>query len=393
MTVFHVEFAKAGTGVSGGEVCMLEMIKYLDKRNINNVVLTTDNGKASFERLLPSSKNINYITVDSYQIEKKLGMFISYIYRTVLSVKLIKNIKLNSSDLVICHSEFFPNSISSWLLTRNNNHTQSAQFFHMRAPDIFKGYEGQFTGKIQFPKVRIVHYRLNQYLYKLLTKPSTIIFSVNSYNNKYLKKSYPHNQIRTLKSFGGTDNTSKSFTNKVTKKYDLIWIGRFHPQKGLKDLLEIIEKTTVSIPDLQVVVLGDGDTNIRKYFINTLKEKKLLKTVHWPGFVTGREKLSYLNQSKIFVMPSHYESMPIVIIEALSSKVPVVAYDLPVYQSLGSDILKSPILDTDAMAKWLSYLLTHKRAYAKAVAEATVAGQKHSWEQTGNEAFEGLLNK
>ena len=71
MKVFHVEFAKTGYSLSGGEKCMIEIIKYFKSKKLKNIVLTTDNGKETYQRLgLIEDEFLTYITIESSPTEK-----------------------------------------------------------------------------------------------------------------------------------------------------------------------------------------------------------------------------------------------------------------------------------------------------------------------------------
>ena len=190
MKVFHVEFAKTGSGLSGGEKCMVEIIRYFSGKGIENVVLTTDNGKELYQSLgLRESDTIKYITIESAWTEKKFHIFISYVIRVFLFLKIKKQIAslINSKeDILMCHSEFFPNTIPSYFL---QTHFQRHGFFwfHMLAPDVFKGYKGHFTNKFHFPNPSLIHYKLNQVLFNFISRKGMVI-TVNPYYNNLFRK-------------------------------------------------------------------------------------------------------------------------------------------------------------------------------------------------------------
>lgn len=171
MKIFHVEFAKTGLGVSGGETCMIELIKYLKKKKLKNILLTTDNGRLTYEKLgLREDKYFEYKTVDSYAFEKKHSIFLSYLKRTLDAIKLVGEIEVEDGDVLFCHSDFFTNSIPFYLLSKKNKKTKLFYWFHMLAPDIFKGYKGHFKGGFYLPNIFLIHYKLNQFFYRLLTE-------------------------------------------------------------------------------------------------------------------------------------------------------------------------------------------------------------------------------
>lgn len=382
MKIYHIEFAKAGTKLSGGEVCMLELIKHFSDKGHENILLTTDNGKATYQNELPANTNIKYITINSYENEIKYGIFISYLLRIPKIKRLIRAMdKAYEDGAVICHSEFFPNSIGMWLFGRRKANVKRTAFYHMKAPGIFRGYEGEFTGKMQMPRPTIIHYYLNQVLYRWLTSKDTTIFTVNSFYEKYLKKVYPKNKVVVLESYGHQVEAMKA---SIVKKYDVIWVGRFHRQKGLPDFIDILLKLKDVRPSFKAVVLGGGDENLEKEFRREIDTKQLSSNVYYPGFVTGKDKMRLYAESKIFLMTSYYESFGQVIVEAASLGLPVVAYDLPVYDTFGDGIVREKILDQNAMVHDVVELLNNSKEYNIQKNKGLRMAQKRSWSATGD---------
>jgi glycosyltransferase involved in cell wall biosynthesis len=382
MTIYHVEFAKTGLGLSGGEVSMLGLIRYFQSQGNKNVVFTTDNGRTTYQRQLPESDLLQYITVDSFADEQRFGVFISYILRTISAAQRVQGIRTKSSDLIICHSDFFPNSISSWIIKRNNPAANSADFFHVKAPRVFYGYQGEFTGKRQIPRPVILHYRLNQWLYRKLSFPRTVILTVNPWYKSYLKRVYPRNRIKVLEHYGGG---APNRENEVVKKFDVMWVGRFQKLKGLDDLSLVVKELAKLKPDLKVVVLGGEPGVARETFISQLESAGVRENVELAGFVGGNAKYDYYFQSKVFLSTSCFESFGLTILEAMGCGIPVVAYDLPVFAVFGEGITKVPIGDIRSAAAAIFALLKNRvLCQEKSIAGKEIASV-HSWETTGEE--------
>ena len=204
MKIYHIEFAKTGTAVSGGETWMLEVVRYLQSQNKMNVLLTTDNGEATYKRLgFSESETLQYKTIASYRNEQRLPMLFSYFNRTFLARALVAKLQPEPSDVLICHSDFFPNTIPFNVLAHKQRYRKMICMFHMMAPSPLHGFEGQFTGRTQVPKFKVLHYKLNQWLYfRLIPRTATIITS-NSYYLDYLKKKCPGSNIVVLRRFAG----------------------------------------------------------------------------------------------------------------------------------------------------------------------------------------------
>ena len=137
MKVYHIEFAKTGIGMSGGENFMVEIIKELCLENVNNILLTTDNGQETYMQLgLVESNLFRYKVINSYKYEHRFGVVISYLLRSFQILRLINSLNLQPNDLVICHSEFLPNIVALALLRGKTK--KILCMFHMLAPDLFR---------------------------------------------------------------------------------------------------------------------------------------------------------------------------------------------------------------------------------------------------------------
>jgi glycosyltransferase involved in cell wall biosynthesis len=91
--------------------------------------------------------------------------------------------------------------------------------------------------------------------------------------------------------------------------------------------------------------------------------------IDWPGFVSEDEKRRILAESGLFLAPSYEEGWGISVCEALASRVPVVAYRLPVLDELfDSSYLGATPGDTRELAGLAARVLSDQ-AFAAALAE------------------------
>ncbi|NJM56131.1 MAG: glycosyltransferase family 4 protein, partial [Verrucomicrobiae bacterium] len=120
------------------------------------------------------------------------------------------------------------------------------------------------------------------------------------------------------------------------KEYDVVWTGRVHPQKGIEDLLATLAHLTARIEGFRAVIIG----NSRAVLEPRVKDMGLERHVTFTGIVTEEEKFRVIKSSRLFLMPSRYESWGIVVGEALASGVPVLAYDLSCYRPVFGDLVR-----------------------------------------------------
>lgn len=121
-----------------------------------------------------------------------------------------------------------------------------------------------------------------------------------------------------------------------TKQFDLAWVGRVHPQKGIDDLLDVFDWLKERLPDFRAVIVGKSQEKLEPL----TQQKGLGKNITFSGLVSEAEKFRLLKSSRIFVMPSHYESWGIVVGEALVADLPVVAYRLDCYPPVFGDFVR-----------------------------------------------------
>ncbi|MEK6860162.1 MAG: glycosyltransferase family 4 protein [Nanoarchaeota archaeon] len=399
MKVFHVEFAKTGYGLSGGEKCMVEIIKYLKKKNIKNILLTTDNGKETYIELgLREDQFLEYIIIESSKTEK-YGPFISYLLRPLYFSSIKKEIisKIDyKNDILMCHSDFFPNTIPTKILSKYFK-KKPYYWFHMLAPDIFKGFEGHFLKKFSIPSLAGIHYKLNQILFKILTKKANII-TVNPYykklfptNKTYILNKFGGEQIYIIKKYAGVDIEKKGI--KKDKKYDLSFIGRFHKQKGLFEIPKILKIIKKEKPNIKLVLIGGGNSKIEKRFFKIAEKEGVKDNIDYVGFISSDKKFDYIRKSKVFIFPSYYESFGQVALEAMANGLPVIAYDLPIYCVFEKGMIKVPILDNKTFAKEIMKLLNDKNYYNKISKDALNYASTFSWDKTGEEIYNLIKGK
>ena len=105
------------------------------------------------------------------------------------------------------------------------------------------------------------------------------------------------------------------------KGLKLLHIGRFNEQKNHRRLLQAFSLIHRQIPESQLDLIGDGELmEETKAFA---KELGLADAVHFLG--SQSNVYPYLQQADVFLLPSDYEGMPMTIIEAMGTGLPIVA--------------------------------------------------------------------
>lgn len=131
-----------------------------------------------------------------------------------------------------------------------------------------------------------------------------------------------HNGIQTIKSV--KSNKFNSVDNN-----DIIFIGKLSKVKGVHFLQHIINDVHLVNPETRFIIIGHDEL---KYGISQRKElRKKLRSPEKVSFINridNSEVYSYLENSKLLILPSMTEALPMVVIEAFAASRPVVAFNI-----------------------------------------------------------------
>jgi glycosyltransferase involved in cell wall biosynthesis len=115
-------------------------------------------------------------------------------------------------------------------------------------------------------------------------------------------------------------------------------LGRMHEHKGVFDLAPVWRAVLHEWPQARLVVIGEGPHRLRTE--GMFKELKLDHSVTFTGGISENQKNELLRQSRIGLSLSYEEGWGLSINEFLAAGLPVVAYELPIYQHVFPDQLE-----------------------------------------------------
>ncbi len=103
-----------------------------------------------------------------------------------------------------------------------------------------------------------------------------------------------------------------------------VLVGRMADGKGHVSALRAIEEIRKRIPDYRLVFVGEGE--VEEKLRAEAESLGLTTEVIWAGF--RRDVPAILASVDLLILPSEEESLPFVILEAMGSRLPVVAADV-----------------------------------------------------------------
>lgn len=112
-------------------------------------------------------------------------------------------------------------------------------------------------------------------------------------------------------------------TSKLTSK-NIVSVGRLSSEKGFLDLIDVFEQVNSKNPDWNLHIAGDGVQ--KDEIIKKIQEKHLENNIT-VEFKSEKDLRELFLQSSIYIMTSFHESFGLVLIEAESFGIPLLAFD------------------------------------------------------------------
>ncbi|MAT15210.1 MAG: glycosyltransferase [Planctomyces sp.] len=162
----------------------------------------------------------------------------------------------------------------------------------------------------------------------------------------------------------------------------LLYVGRLDEQKGVQDLLTATIPLLTQLPDLRLVLAGEGP--LRGELEQRIDMERLDDQIRLPG--RRQDVPSLMRGATLLVHASHWEGAPNVVLEAMAARLPIVCTAAEGTGELlrdGQFGKRVPIGDMDAFRRAVQELLespTEREKLAEAAYEHV--SKEFTWEAT-----------
>ncbi len=238
--------------------------------------------------------------------------------------------------------------------------------YHTDLPKYLRYYGLGFIEPIIWPLLRLRHNRATVNL-------CTSVIMVNQLAE--------HGIARVALWPGGVDadrfhpaNRSDAMRARLTDGHPdgplLLYVGRLSAEKDIERLKPILE----AAPGARLALVGDGPHR------KALEQHFAGLPVNFAGFLHGDDLAAAYASSDIFVMPSQTETLGLVVLEAMSSGVPVVAARAGGIPEMIEEGVSGYLFDDEQQAIAAVNQLLPSREKRKAMGEiAREQAAQHSW--------------
>lgn len=250
------------------------------------------------ERVHVEDFNIRYQDQYKYHGLRRIKQF--RYYGTLLKQRMKSSIERIKPDAISCIRDGFACTVLD---------------VHGSIPVIFESHA--MYKDITFEKSTLLH-RIITYMNRRKFKNLSCLVALTSGDAKDWKKVC--NNTCVIPNVVHLNETGK-YSSCDNKK--AIFVGRFDAQKDFGMMVKIWEIVQTHHPEWQLEVYGNGD--LKPFYVEEVRSKKLNININ-PAVVNIFEK--YIDSSML-LMTSFYEPFGLVLPEAMSCGIPVVAFNCP----------------------------------------------------------------
>lgn len=341
-----------GKFASGGDRISVEMVKRWGQYGGQMMLLAPKVAvdSASLEVGAKRKIVVPHSPLDKLQQRSIWAILPLYLYRTFKVFGLLESVAANT---LYTTGDFFCNVLPAFYLKKKLGAKWVANIYHIN--------ESPFVRKGNGFLASAVSYILQRFSFLFIRRSADVIFLNNENVERDLIRMGFSPEKLFVTGLGGIDLKKLKIENCELKIFDGVFLGRLNPTKGIFDLPKIWKKVVEKIPKAKMVIIGGGEKWLEELKAQ-IKGLGLGENIKLTGFVSEKEKLELLSQSRVFVFPSYEEGWGIAVAEAMAIRLPVVAYDLPSYKEVFPEALvTNKVGDTQAMAESVLKLLQNEK--------------------------------
>ena len=167
-----------------------------------------------------------------------------------------------------------------------------------------------------------VQFRFSSRIHVALKKASRV-YAV-TLQDKLLLDTKSNSVINLLDVGTNVERQGKIRNYDVSRKLKIVWIGRLDYFKALDILLNAVSKSPLLQSKVEITIIGKGP---QEDFFNEIEKKLGLSNIKWLGHVDKVKVEELMLESDILVHTSIKEAASAVILESLSSGLPIVCHN------------------------------------------------------------------
>ncbi len=372
-------------GVSGGAVRELEIMKRISKDQ--NVVLWVISSKTVCSRFQKNGIKA-YYKIDPHFIKSE-KVFVAQIIDSIVSSIYVCIAPIHIwDDNILIHSpsDFLWDTFPAYIKKlRNKKIKWFASVYHI----------------IPHPSERPGGFNLSN-LFSFIAQRMSLLLVVRwadmiqtetNFVRDELVRRYRISPEKIIVCQSGINPTViDNFSWNKGKIYDACFLARMHESKGIFDLIEAWQYVCKYNRAAKLAIAGGSSIEKINEVKNRIKNLHLENNVFYLGFLSEVDKYKLLRASKLYVLPSYEEGIPITFYEAMYCGLPVVTYYLPTYSDIKNYIVSAPLGDVKALADEIIRVLEDDEELVRKLGDrGRSLAKEHTWDKVADYTLSQIL--
>ena len=374
MNIIIVANAQTNGGtLSGADRIFIECAKRWIEKGHDVQIITCAEGYEMCRRY--GLGNVSYLNLSP---RYRLPLYLLYVLRTAkVSILAWQRASYFGNAVVYSSSDFWPDSVPALLFKMRNNRIKWVAGFYLFVANPFS-VKSPYKGLL---KLKGLFYYISQLpVYLSVRRLADMVWVTSEPDRwRFINSRLSPSKVVTVR--GGVDvEAPASIPEPVEKKFDAVFVGRFHPQKGILELVDIWKYVCERKMDAKLAMIGVGE--LESEVKAKIKKYGLENNIVFFGFRDGVEKLKIFKDSKVVVHPAIYDSGGMAACEAMACGLPGVSFDLPALRTYyPKGMLKTPCYDLKGFAENILKLLNHEELYRKTAKDALDSAREWDWDK------------
>jgi len=165
----------------------------------------------------------------------------------------------------------------------------------------------------------------------------------------------------------------------------IFFAGRFTPEKAIEDLIGAYEQ--LNNDRWKLVLAGDADHE--DSYSRMIKNRVQKRTnIILTGFITGKELQTLFANAKLFVLPSKFEGLPHVLLEAVSYNIGVLASNIEA--NLQIDLDKSSYFEQgniENLKQKILFFLENETSKEEKLRRLEMMKEEYNWDEIAEKIY------
>ena len=299
-----------GMEVNGGaEFFARELAEHLNINNNVTVLTTKAMDHMSWKnQYMENEEVINGVAVKRFEVKFKRNLFI---FKFVDKISRIFKCTFIENLLLVVQGPYVPRLVK-YIKMNKGMYDRFIFITYLYYPTV-KGIEHVFNKSVLIPTAHDERYIYMNIYKKMFNNVKAIAYLTNE-EQRMVNDIF--NNIKQSSAVVGVGIDKKAISvndiEDFKKKYDieskyLLYIGRIDEAKGCKELIKMFLKLLDIDMNLKLVLVGNKSIDIPE-----------VEQIIYTGYVDEKEKWCAISGAEALVMPSNYESLSLVVLEAMA---------------------------------------------------------------------------